>query len=84
LRDPLLELADPEVLVLFFAFAVAFRREGDSGEVDATDDAAVNLVDLRIGFAGSLVSSSGPILRLDRPFLAGRLLGEGEPGRGGT
>jgi len=84
LRDPLLELADPEVLVLFFAFPVAFRGEGGSGEVDATDDAAVNLVDLRVGLAGSFVSSSSPTLRLDRPFLAGRLLGGGEAGKGGT
>jgi hypothetical protein len=80
-----LEPVDPEVLVLFFALTAAFRGDGGSGEVDATDEAAVNLVDLRVGLAGGwLVSSSGSTLRVDRPFLVGRLLGGGEAGKGAT
>jgi hypothetical protein len=73
-RDPLFEAVDPVVLVLFRAFPTAFRRDGGSGEVDAADEAVDNLVDLRVGLADWSFSSSGPTLRVDRPFLAGRLL----------
>jgi hypothetical protein len=83
-RDPLFKAVEPEALVPFFALLPALRGDGGSGETETTDEAVDNLVDLRVGIADWPSSSSSPTFRVDRPFLAGRLLGGGETGKGAT
>jgi len=76
-RDLLFDAVEPAALVLF-ALPAAFR--GGSGEVDATDEVADNLVDFLVGIPDWPSSS----FLVDRPFLVGRLLGGGESGKGAT
>lgn len=69
-----------DVLVLFLPLVIAFFGGDGSGEVEATEEAADILVDLRVALGAS--SSSAAMLRDARGFLVGRL--GGEPGKGAT